>query len=60
MRKTISDLFGSIQKVIGTFNRFINAVDAVVEVGEANATSFRDEELKRLQAESKKRTKTVK
>ena len=60
MRKTISDIFSSIQKVIGTFNRFINSVDAVVEVAEANATAFRDEELKRLQTEARKTAKAVK
>ena len=56
MRKTISEIFTSIQKLLGLINRTINSLDAVVEAVEANATAYRDEEINRLRLEATSKT----
>ena len=51
MLATIGLFWKSCFQALGMFNRAINSCDAVLEVVEKNATTFRDTEIKRLEAE---------
>lgn len=51
MRKTISELFNSIQLALGMVNRVVKATDYLAETAEINAKFLRDGEVLRLKRE---------
>jgi hypothetical protein len=66
MRKLFNEAINSLIVVmsmipftVAILQRGLNTIDAVVEVGEANATTFRDVELNRLALESQKAIKPI-
>ncbi len=66
MRKLFNETINSLLVIlsmvpftVAILQRGLNTVDAIVEVGEKNATTFRDVELNRLALESQKAIKPI-